>query len=134
MNRRGFLSALIAAGTAAAIDPERLLWTPGKKLVSIPSYRRGPFRVGVDFSTDIPFFSPYHQGVIAIANRLVLADRYLVPAIEALSLHAGRKLSIADCSVRSAYNVLAPPTTTPYLWSVTYSNEKGFKPGWMIDR
>jgi hypothetical protein len=36
-NRRGFLSALIAAGTAAAIDPDQLLWTPGKKLISIPS-------------------------------------------------------------------------------------------------
>ena len=36
MNRRNFLSALIAAGTAAAVDPERLLWTPGRKLISIP--------------------------------------------------------------------------------------------------
>lgn len=34
MNRRGFLSALIGAGVAAAADPERLLWTP--KLISIP--------------------------------------------------------------------------------------------------
>ncbi len=33
MNRRGFLAALIA-GTA--FDPERLLWVPGKKLISIP--------------------------------------------------------------------------------------------------
>lgn len=37
MNRRGFLSALISAGVAAAADPERLLWTPGKKLISIPA-------------------------------------------------------------------------------------------------
>jgi hypothetical protein len=36
VNRRGFLSALIAAGTAAAIDPEKLLWEPGRKLISIP--------------------------------------------------------------------------------------------------
>ena len=35
MNRRGFFG-LIAAGVAAAADPERLLWTPGKKLISIP--------------------------------------------------------------------------------------------------
>ena len=33
MNRRGFLSALVGA---AVLDPERLLWIPGKKLISIP--------------------------------------------------------------------------------------------------
>jgi hypothetical protein len=37
MNRRGFLSALFAAPVVAAVDPERLLWTPGQKLISIPS-------------------------------------------------------------------------------------------------
>jgi hypothetical protein len=38
--RRGFLAAL-AAGFV--IDPERLLWVPGKKLISIPKprHRRG---------------------------------------------------------------------------------------------
>ena len=33
MHRRAFLSSLIAA---AVLDPERLLWVPGKKLISIP--------------------------------------------------------------------------------------------------
>ncbi len=35
--RRGFLSALLG-GTAAAmvLDPEKLLWRPGEKLISIP--------------------------------------------------------------------------------------------------
>lgn len=32
MNRRNFLAAL----AAAALDPERLLWQPGAKLISIP--------------------------------------------------------------------------------------------------
>ena len=32
MNRRGFLSML----AGAVLDPERLLWVPGKKLISIP--------------------------------------------------------------------------------------------------
>lgn len=36
MNRRGFLAALIGA---AAFDPEKLLWVPGKKLISIPKPR-----------------------------------------------------------------------------------------------
>lgn len=35
LGRRGFLSVLLAA--AVAPDPERLLWTPGKKLISIPA-------------------------------------------------------------------------------------------------
>jgi hypothetical protein len=32
MNRRGFLGLM----AAAAIDPELLLWVPGRKLISIP--------------------------------------------------------------------------------------------------
>jgi hypothetical protein len=36
MNRRGFLTSLL--GTAAvAFDPEKALWVPGKKVISIPS-------------------------------------------------------------------------------------------------
>lgn len=38
MNRRGFLGALAGALT---LDPERLIWTPGAKLISIPRPRRG---------------------------------------------------------------------------------------------
>jgi hypothetical protein len=38
MKRRGFLAAL--AGTA--LDPERLLWIPGRKLISIPAARLAP--------------------------------------------------------------------------------------------
>lgn len=36
MNRRGFLSLL---GAAASFDPERLLWVPGAKHISIPRVR-----------------------------------------------------------------------------------------------
>lgn len=35
MNRRAFFAALLG-GAAAAADPERLLWVPGRKLISIP--------------------------------------------------------------------------------------------------
>lgn len=35
--RRGFLALLGGALATAAIDPERLLWTPGAKLISIPN-------------------------------------------------------------------------------------------------
>lgn len=37
MNRRAFFASLTAA---FALDPERVLWTPGKKLISIPKPRR----------------------------------------------------------------------------------------------
>lgn len=37
MNRRGFLSALIGFAATATLDPERLLWVPGQKLISIPA-------------------------------------------------------------------------------------------------
>lgn len=33
LNRRGFMGALAGA---LALDPERLLWVPGKKLISVP--------------------------------------------------------------------------------------------------
>jgi hypothetical protein len=36
MNRRGFLSALGVALAGATLDPERALWVPGAKLISIP--------------------------------------------------------------------------------------------------
>lgn len=41
MNRRNFISALLGAAT---LDPERLLWVPGQKLISIPK----PFCVEVE--------------------------------------------------------------------------------------
>ncbi len=36
MNRRAFLSGLVASGLTTAIDPERLLWVPGKRTIFIP--------------------------------------------------------------------------------------------------
>lgn len=37
MIRRNFFRALlVAAGAAPTLDPDRLLWVPGKKLISIP--------------------------------------------------------------------------------------------------
>lgn len=36
-SRRGFLRSLLGGAAIAAADPERLLWTSGKKLISIPA-------------------------------------------------------------------------------------------------
>lgn len=52
MTRRGFLGSLAVAASAFALDPERALWVPGAKTISIPrpaSVRltRGPeFKIG----------------------------------------------------------------------------------------
>lgn len=36
MNRRGFLGALTAAVTGEVLDPDKLLWRPRAKLISVP--------------------------------------------------------------------------------------------------
>lgn len=39
MNRRGFIGSLAMATAALVLDPEKLLWVPGKKTISIPKTR-----------------------------------------------------------------------------------------------
>lgn len=36
MNRRGFLRSLGGLLAGSVLDPERLLWVPGRKMISIP--------------------------------------------------------------------------------------------------
>lgn len=40
MNRRGFIGSLLGATSALVLDPERLLWVPGAKTISIPAPHR----------------------------------------------------------------------------------------------
>jgi hypothetical protein len=70
MNRRGFLSALIAAGTAAAIDPEKLLWEPGRKLISIP--KPGPMIVSDGWASDF-------------VGKLRIGDKFTIPGFYAVN-------------------------------------------------
>ena len=46
LNRRGFLTAAMSAAGAFALDPERALWMPGKRLISVPDFRYIPGRLG----------------------------------------------------------------------------------------
>ena len=48
LSRRGFLSAF---GATAVLDPERLLWRPGAKHISIPK----PTWVGLDWSNTVSY-------------------------------------------------------------------------------
>jgi hypothetical protein len=45
--RRGFLGLLAGVAAAAAFDPERTLWVPGAKTISIPAARFGVWINGV---------------------------------------------------------------------------------------
>ncbi len=36
-SRRGFLGLLAGVAAGATLDPERLLWRPGAKLISVPA-------------------------------------------------------------------------------------------------
>ena len=60
MNRRGFFAAL----SGFALDPERLLWTPGKKLISIPKPR---FKVYTELS-EVPLSIESLADVYAMLN------------------------------------------------------------------
>jgi len=54
MERRRFLSVLAGGFTAAmTLDPERLLWVPGSKLISIPNTIRvaTPDEILMDWNT-----------------------------------------------------------------------------------
>jgi hypothetical protein len=39
INRRGFLGLLAGVAATAVLDPDRLLWVPGAKTISIPAPR-----------------------------------------------------------------------------------------------
>jgi hypothetical protein len=95
MNRRGFLSALIGAGVAAAADPEKLLWTPGKKLISIPK---------ATIYSDTPMVWFIEEITLAEFRR-----RYFVPTVEAIAerIAAGEINSLRDASHAEALQIAA---------------------------
>lgn len=64
INRRGFLSLFGAAAATAAIDPERLLWVPGAKVISVPRVIRidRSMRLGDTLFVRIPMRFTARQG------------------------------------------------------------------------
>lgn len=83
MNRRGFLARLLGAGSAMALDPERALWVPGKRVISIPK----PMRVSVRF--------------------IRAFDLRYGEIIESLDASHGFDLAMID-GVETCYRVIAP--------------------------
>lgn len=65
MNRRKFLEGMIAAGLAAAIDVDKLLWVPGAKTISIPppaglAFHKEAFSMAaIDLPISIRFLRSY---------------------------------------------------------------------------
>ena len=70
MNRRNFLSTFATAAAALVLDPERLLWVPGKKLISVPAppkvfyeaivFHEKYFKVDMEF-TEAELASMFHS-------------------------------------------------------------------------
>ena len=59
MNRRSFFGTLFGAAAIAA-DPERLLWVPGKKLISIPrTYTIVASTWESEFNQRYPLIAPF---------------------------------------------------------------------------
>lgn len=88
MNRRSFLASLLATAT---LDPERLLWTPGRKLISIPKptpgiwFRKDAFSmVSIPmefkpkyFAVDFDFTEEDLKSAVEATNRIPLIPFHL---------------------------------------------------------
>lgn len=66
MTRRALLAMLAAAAAAALADPERLVWVPGRKLISIPA--PAPVHMFNVFRYTVPPF-PASSTLIATFHR-----------------------------------------------------------------
>lgn len=66
MNRRGFLTTLGAFAATAVLDPEKLLWTPGKKTIFIPKAYTQPIWAAT--TMEVPFPSRHLYGLYDMDN------------------------------------------------------------------
>lgn len=83
MNRRGFIGLLGAAVASAAYDKERLLWVPGKKLISIP----------ISIPKPVTFRTVIHS----MDGRWAVDVEYTAGTVLTLtSTYSGRALSISS--------------------------------------
>jgi hypothetical protein len=92
MNRRGFLSLFAAASTAAVIDLDELVWTPGRKLISIPARRASGNRIMV----------PEEYARYALAELQTIMNRWNSERLEAIRYDQTYKrvVSVDDLTIR----------------------------------
>jgi hypothetical protein len=98
MNRRGFLSFLGAAAGTAVLDPERMLWVPGAKLISIPRPRPPAFTVLFHPHGGNQYFDLFDGSLIDINTQPITFDRTAafsgIPVEEILEQGLGVLLSV----------------------------------------
>jgi hypothetical protein len=80
MDRRSFLNSVLAFAATATLDPEKLLWTPGRKAFSIPKPPSGTSQWSEFINSsplDVVDFRSHYRP-IGQPNRIVLsADIWL---------------------------------------------------------
>ena len=76
LSRRGLLGLFAGAAVAVAVDPELALWTPGKKLISIPSAitREDVLSAIRAITSQQQFIINSFKGQIYISNQLDVQD------------------------------------------------------------
>lgn len=60
MNRRGFFASL-AGASAFALDPERALWVPGAKTISIPSFSASTLKALAGYNAGVANSAYQHE-------------------------------------------------------------------------
>ena len=80
MNRRLFLSSLAALASTAVLDPEKLLWIPGNKAISIPSRRVAYAPIEIDVILGVDFEFSEDELILSMDD---FRERYIAPAIKA---------------------------------------------------
>lgn len=122
MNRRGFLAALGGAAAGLLVDPEKLLWKPGEKLISIPKpLVLPPPRIpqkqlfSVDF--DIP------DQVLAFDSRESIYRRYIVPAMQTLAERLDHEAAKAGTALK--FERLEIPTCVDRAFRMSFHDKTG---------
>jgi len=98
MNRRGLVSGLFAVSATAAIDPERLLWIPKAKTISIPKIRPSLWS-GPDGTTIFPAYSA--DG--GIANGVIYYLKHPDNVIEGVRVVGYENISKLAAQLEYAY-------------------------------
>lgn len=57
ISRRGLLGTFVTIAAGIALDPEKLLWTPGKKTIFIPYERVTKALIGIDLRNGMPVYA-----------------------------------------------------------------------------
>jgi hypothetical protein len=78
VTRRGLFGILASAAAAAVLDPERALWLPGRKLISIPA--PPAFKRGDRIRIPVRYYPEYSRALERFErDRLELISRQLWP-------------------------------------------------------